>query len=105
MSCEDCAYKREAKEEKLVPYSAVELVNEAHSIDKKRAWLLALLLALLLFLSNGIWLYAWMQYDYAGVTDIDDYTQDGRGINIIGNDNEAGQYEPALHQGSSDENP
>lgn len=38
----------------------------------------------LLFISNGLWLWAWSQYDYSSET----ITQDGRGINIVGDGNE-----------------
>ena len=38
----------------------------------------------LLFVSNGLWLWAWSQYDYTS----ENITQDGRGINIVGDGNE-----------------
>lgn len=38
----------------------------------------------LLFISNALWLWAWSQYDYSSET----ITQDGRGINIVGDGNE-----------------
>jgi len=38
----------------------------------------------LLFISNGLWLWAWSQYDYSSET----ISQDGRGINIVGDGNE-----------------
>lgn len=41
---------------------------------------------LLTFVSNALWLYAWTQYDY--VSEESTITQDGRGINIIGDGNE-----------------
>lgn len=40
----------------------------------------------LLFISNALWLWAWSQYDT--VTEEYTYSQDGRGINIMGNGNE-----------------
>lgn len=40
----------------------------------------------LLFISNGLWLWAWSQYDHSSET----INQDGRGINIVGDDNEVG---------------
>lgn len=39
----------------------------------------------LMFISNALWLYAWMQYDYVSESTV--YTQDGRGINIMGDNN------------------
>ena len=43
---------------------------------------------LLMFTSNAIWLYAWIQYDYESETTETVYTQDGQGTNIIGDSNE-----------------
>lgn len=98
MSCDDCAYKQEAQQEKLVPWSAVELINESHSRDKKRSWVLVIVLVLGLIISNALWLYFWNQYEYVDESDITEYHQDGRGINIIGNDNEAGQHGTEIPQ-------
>lgn len=47
------------------------------------------LLIMMLMLTNGAWLYYLLQYDYAGeTTTTTEYSQDGTGNNIIGNDNE-----------------
>lgn len=44
--------------------------------------IIALIIAIaLIFASNAIWLYAWLQYDYSS-TDTS-YWQDGEGINAI----------------------
>ena len=40
----------------------------------------------LIFISNAIWLYSWLQYDYVSEEIV--ITQDGRGINIMGDENE-----------------
>lgn len=42
----------------------------------------------LVFLSNALWLWAWVQYDYTSETTETTYTQDGQGTNIIGDHNE-----------------
>lgn len=39
----------------------------------------------LVFASNAIWLYAWLQYDYAGVENVDVNGESGV-ANYIGND-------------------
>lgn len=69
----------------------------AHEGDMDRAdranrrLIVALVLTIvLMFASNAIWLYEWMQYDYVAE---DEYTtttyeQDGSGTNIMGNHNE-----------------
>lgn len=44
----------------------------------------------LLFASNGIWLYQWCQYDYVDTQELSTtVTQDGNGINVMGDDNGA----------------
>lgn len=49
----------------------------------KRLWLTVVATIILLFAANMIWLYAWTQYDYVGY----EYSQDGEGLNIIGDRN------------------
>lgn len=48
--------------------------------------IIIVLLIVLLVITNGMWLWAWNQYDY-----VDDYSieadQDGDGINIVGGGN------------------
>ena len=69
-------------ENKTVPYLVHEgcLARDERIIKKL---VISLILAvLLMFASNGLWLYAWMQYDY--VSETTTTTQDGEGINIYG---------------------
>ena len=56
------------------------LVNEVKTTIITARILIGLL-AILLFLSNVIWLCAWCKYDY--VTEEITYTQDGSGINTF----------------------
>lgn len=51
----------------------------------KRLWILLLVLVILLFASNGAWLWYISQYDFE--TYAESYTQDGDGLNIIGDRN------------------
>lgn len=88
MDCKGCKFK----EEKTVPWAAVELLNGTHAQTVKRLWTVIVILIAALVICNAAWLYAWQQYDWVDTLETIDYTQDGRGINIIGNDNEAGQY-------------
>lgn len=53
----------------------------------RRLWILVLVLIVLLFGSNALWLYEWCQYDYVDEIETT-YTQDGSGINMIGDGNE-----------------
>lgn len=81
MSCDEC------KNAKNVSWAYVELLNDSHKATMKRLWILVLVLVVLIAGTNLVWLYEWSQYDYVTT----EYTQDGRGINIIGDDNETRQ--------------
>lgn len=64
----------------------------------KRLWLVIILLVILFFASNGAWLLYLSQYDVEiyGET----YTQDGSGLNIIGDRNGVifdGPNSPPVH--------
>lgn len=68
-----------------VPYIVYESA-QARSERMNRRLVIALVIAvILIFASNALWLWAWMQYDYTGEETV--YTQDGQGINVIGDDN------------------
>ena len=60
----------------------------------KRLCIALIICIVLMFASNALWLYAWMQYDYESETTTTTtettYTQDGQGTNIIGDGNEVG---------------
>ena len=84
--CKTCK-DRQARD---IPYIAYEAECARHDRNIKRLAVVIVICIALLVVSNLAWLYAWNQFDY--VDESYDYTQDGRGINIIGNDNEAGQY-------------
>lgn len=75
-------------EQNNVPYIVYEGAQSRQERTVKRLIIVIILCIAMLFASNAIWLYAWMQYDYEG--NEYSYVQDGRGINIIGNDNEVG---------------
>lgn len=86
MSCDSC--KHEKSEVGPVPY----IVHEgemARNERRERRLLFALILSVtLLFASNAFWLYEWTQYDYASEEVTTTYTQDGEGVNVIGDGNE-----------------
>lgn len=72
-------------EHRDVPY----LIYEATQVRNERTvkkLIIALIISIaLIFASNAIWLYAWMQYDYAGEEIIVD-SNDGGNANYIGHD-------------------
>ena len=95
MSCESCR-KTDGKPSdgkgQSVPFVVHESAQARNERTVKRLVIAIIVLALLWFATIGIGIYAWMQYDYTGEETVTDYTQDGEGLNIIGNRNTAGIY-------------
>ena len=73
--------------DKNTPESVSYIVYESAMTRAERNLkriVIALIVAIaLLFASNMIWLYVFAQYDFESY----EYSQDGQGINIIGDDN------------------
>lgn len=90
VDCKTCKENRLKAEP--VPY----IVHEgamARGERRERRLVLALILAVvMMFVSNAIWLWAWMQYDYCSEETTYTYQQDGEGVNIIGDSNEVIPY-------------
>lgn len=63
-----------------IPYIAHESAMSRNERSIKRLIFALVFSIFLIFISNAIWLYAWMQYDYEG--EIVTTTQDGKGVNI-----------------------
>lgn len=53
-------------EDKTVPYLAYEATQARHERSSKRLVIALIITVALMFATNAIWLYAWMQYDYEG---------------------------------------
>ena len=70
-----------------VPYIVYESAQARHERTLKRLIIIIIIAISMLFASNAIWIYMWSQYDTVEY----DYTQDGRGVNIIGSENEVRQ--------------
>lgn len=88
MDCKTC----EKATEKNVSWAYVELLNDGHKSTISKLWIAIIILIVLLAVCNIVWIIAWNQYDYT----TNDIEQDGRGINIIGDNNDTEQwYEPA----------
>lgn len=96
MSCESCR-KTDGKHSDGKGQSVPFVVHESAMARNERAvkrLVIALIAAIvLIFASNAIWLYAWMQYDYSSEGTVTEYKQDGEGLNIIGDRNTAGIYD------------
>ena len=96
MSCESCR-KTDGKHSdgkgQSVPFVVHESAQARNERTVKRLVIAIIVLALLWFATIGIGIYAWMQYDYTSEETVTEYTQDGEGMNIIGNRNTAGIYD------------
>ena len=72
-----------------VPYIVYESTAARNEREKRRCWVLIIILIIALVVSHLAWLVAWNQYDYSSETI--EYQQDGEGVNIIGANNEVKQ--------------
>lgn len=72
-----------------VPYVVYESAMTRAERNAKRLTVALIVSIVLMFLSNAIWLYQWCQYDYVTAGTDTVYQQDGEGVNIIGDRNEA----------------
>ena len=70
---------------KDVPYIVHESDMTRLERTNIRLFISLLISIIFLFLSNVAWLYVWNQYDY--VSETTTYSQDGEGINVIGDQN------------------
>lgn len=88
---------------KSIPYIAFEAAQSRSERYIKRL-IIALIISILLgFATNLAWLWAWNQYDYESESITKTFVQDGEGLNIIGNSNEAGYgTESNIHNTSSE---
>lgn len=73
---------------KSIPYIVYESA-EARSERTIKRLIIALIISILIgFVTNLVWLYEWNQYDYVDESETRIFTQDGQGLNIIGDSNE-----------------
>ena len=70
----------------MIPFIVHESILTRMERVIKRLIIILILVISMLFISNAVWLYAWMQYDYS--TETETVSVDGKdGIaNYIGND-------------------
>lgn len=67
----------------VIPYVVHEAEMARAERNAFRLWVVIIVCIALLFVSNALWLYAWMQYDYESY----EITADGdSNANYIGND-------------------
>ena len=80
MNCETCKDKH-AKADP-VPFAAYETAVDSMRYTIKRLWVLAILLALMLFGSNAAWIYYESQWEVVETTETYEATTDGGGTAI-----------------------
>lgn len=79
------------EEKNAVPYIVHEGVLARMERQLRRQFITIIILIVALILSNSVWLYSFMQYDYS--SEMIMASQDGRGINIVGGgDGEGNSY-------------
>lgn len=70
----------------MIPYIAHESAMDRLERTNKRMFVGIIILIIAFLLSNAMWLYNWMQYDYVDTFEVD-VKSDGDGIaNYIGDD-------------------
>jgi len=74
-------------EDRNIPYIVYESAQARSERRDKRLILALIIVTTMMFISNIVWLWAWMQYDYTSeesVVTLD--SQDGGNANYIGRD-------------------
>ncbi len=77
------------KEPVSIPYYAHESMMTRYERLIKRLIVALLVSVILIFVSNAVWLYCWIQYDYTDTESTESVDVDGSGngiANYIGND-------------------
>lgn len=97
--CDSCISKGTADLNDMppVPFAAHESAVARQERQIKRMWIALIVAVALIFASNAIWLYAWMQYDYESY----EITADGdSNANYIGQDGNI--YNGSVNQGEKE---
>lgn len=71
---------------KDIPYIAYEATQARNERTVRRITVALIIAIFLMFVSNAIWLYAWMQYDYVTTETTVDVNSKTGPANYIGND-------------------
>lgn len=90
---------------KSVPYVVYESA-EARSERHIKRLIIALIISIVVGLvTNLAWMYFWNQYEYVEESETRVFTQDGMGLNIIGDSNEVThESDSGLYEDSEAEN-
>jgi hypothetical protein len=82
-NCDAC---KNVKKTEPVPYIVHESAQARNERTVKRLVIALIVAIALIFASNAIWLYAWMQYDYTSEESVVDVDANDGVANYIGND-------------------
>lgn len=83
-TCNNCGTENATSN---VPYVVHESSMARAERHNKRLWIALIVTIAMIFASNALWLWAWMQYDYTSEEIIvEQDTKDGGNANYIGND-------------------
>lgn len=82
----------------VVPYIVYESSMARSERHVRRLLWTLLVVVILLAATNLAWMYMWNNYDYTGYT----YSQDGEGINLIGDRNGVDYYVPEADSPAED---
>lgn len=74
------------KEKSSTQYT-LDIINSMHEHTESRLWKVIIALIIVIALEAGVFVWYWSQYDITATTT--EYTQDGAGLNIIGERNGA----------------
>lgn len=93
---------------KDVPYLTVEGIQARNERVIHRLIRIIIFLIVGLILNNAMWIYFYNQYEYSDTTTTEtttEYSQDGTGNNIIGNNNEVSHEPENPNNTNSNPNP
>lgn len=75
------------EEQLTIPYIAYESAMARSERHIKRLVIALIVAVVMIAVTNIAWLYVWNSYEYVGNSTETTYSQDGEGVNIIGDDN------------------
>jgi hypothetical protein len=90
------------EEQMTVPYIVHESAMARSERHIKRLVIALIVAVVMIAVTNIAWLWVWNSYEYVGDTTESTYSQDGEGVNIIGDDK---RYEPDSESQKNNEVP
>lgn len=94
----NCAVSDEAAQGDKISYFIFESVQARNERTIKRLWILTIILVILLFVSNALWLWFFSGANLESY----EYEQGDSGINIIGDENKEVTYNGAKSENTQD---